>query len=402
MDFTPLHTAMRRQVDAGFLPGVATAVLHAGDVVDTHICGFADIEAKTPLREDHIFRMFSNTKLVTACAAALLWEEGRIDWDEPVEKYIPELAARRVLRKPSSAVTDTEPATGPITLRHLMSHSSGLAYGLTDDGSPIFKAYAAAKLISPAYTLAQKMALLAPLPLRFQPGTDWEYSLGSDVMARVIEVVSGQTFGDFLQQRIFEPLGMVDTGFVVPPAQQHRLVAYYSGVDLMDPFKPGLLRQDALPYPGAYLQPVPDQNGGGGLVSTLGDTVKLVRSLMAGTVAWEALGGTAPVKLLLKPATLAQMAHNQLPHGVFLNFAIQGRQHGKGFGLGSCVTLTPGKYDPQASAGEFHWGGMGGTHWWINPKHNIAGVLMAQRHLGFWNPYAFEFKALAYRALGLS
>ncbi len=408
MDFTPLHRAMQRQVDAGFLPGVATAVLHAGDVVDTHICGFADVEAKTPLREDHIYRMFSNTKLVTACAAALLWEDGRLDWDDPVERYIPELANRQVLRSRTGALTDTEPARHPITLRHLMSHSSGISYGLMDDGSPLYKAYVAAKVLSPAHTLAQKMALLSPLPLRFEPGTDWEYSLGSDIMARVVEVVSGQAFGDFLQQRIFTPLGMADTGFFVPGDQQHRLCAYYSGVDLLDPFKPGLVRQDTLPYRGAYLQPLPDQSGGGGLVSTLGDTLKLIRSLMAGTRASEAVGvkdgsthAPGGPALLLKPATLALMAHNQLPPGVCVQFPMLGRIEGKGFGLGSCVTLAPGKFDPQASAGEFHWGGMGGTHWWIHPTHHIAGVLMTQRHLGFWNPYAYEFKALAYRALGL-
>jgi CubicO group peptidase (beta-lactamase class C family) len=404
MNFSLLHAALRRQVDSGFLPGVASAVLHGRQLVDQHICGLADKEAGTPLGEQHIYRMFSNTKLVTACAALLLWEDGQLDFDDPVERHIPQLAQRQVLQPGATQLTDTEPAHGPILLRHLLSHSSGLSYGLLDPGTLMFNAYNAAKVLHPRFTLAQKMDLLGPLPLKFHPGTDWEYSVGSDVMARVVEVVSGQSFGDFLQARVFTPLGMTDTGFHVPEPQQARLTAYYSGVDMMNPMLPGLLRQDALPYPGAYRQPFPDQSGGGGLVSTLGDTVKLIRALMPlgdSSAAAAPPSGSASVPALLKPHTLALLARNQLPHGVCVQFPMMGRFEGKGHSLGGCVTLKPGPFDPRESGDEIQWGGMGGTHWWINPRHNIAGVLMTQRHMGFWNPYAFEFKMLAYKALGL-
>jgi CubicO group peptidase (beta-lactamase class C family) len=386
LNFEDLHAAMQRQVDQEFIPGIATAVLVGGEVVDTFCTGMADREAGIALRPDHIYRMYSSTKLVTACATLLLWEEGHFDLDDPVEEFIPQLGQRSVLRKGATGIDDTEPPAGSITIRHLLTHTSGLAYGLFDPGTPMFKAYSAARVLDPRTTLAQKMDLLAPLPLKFHPGTGWEYSIASDVTARLVEVVSGQPFGDFLSRRIFAPLGMVDTGFVVPPGQQHRLCAYYRGVDLRDATRPGLVRLDGVPYPGAYLQPVPNQSGGGGLVSTLDDTVRLIRSVLPGR------------ERLLKPATLALMAQNHLAAGLRIQIPGVALSPWSGFGLGSAVTQRPGPGEPEDATGEMQWSGMGGTHWWVNPRANIAGVLMTQRHLGAMNPYAYEFKRLAYQA----
>ena len=387
-NFDPLHAGMQRQVDLGFLPGVAIAVLAGGEVVDSFCTGWADKEAGIALRPDHIYRIFSNTKLVTSCAALLLWEEGRFDLDDPIERFIPQLGQRQVLRAGATRSDDVEPASGPITIRQLFTHSSGLSYGLFDPGSLITRLYTEGKILDPRTTLAQKMDALALLPLKFHPGTDWEYSVASDVLARLVEVISGQRFGDFLAGRIFTPLGMVDTGFVVPPAEQHRLCAYYGGVDFADPTKPGLVRYDDLPYPGAYRTPVPNQSGGGGLVSTLDDTVRLIKAVLPGS------------NRLLKPSTLKLMAQNHLAPGLCVQFPMM-RFEGMGFGLGSGVIVQPGPYDPIDSTGEFLWSGLGGTHWWVNPVANIAGVLMTQRHMGAMNPYAYEFKMLAYRAAGL-
>ena len=388
-NFDELHSAMRRQVDQQFLPGIATAVLAGGEAVDTFCTGWADKEAGIALRPDHIYRMFSNTKLVTACAVLMLWEEGRFDLDDPIERFIPQLGQRRVLRPGATHIHDTEPARGPITIRQLMTHTSGLSYGVFDPGSVLFQAYSDAKVLSPLTSLAEKMDQLAALPLRFHPGTAWEYSVASDVTARLVEVVSGHSFGEFLRGRIFEPLGMVDTGFYVPAAQQHRLCAYYSGVDLADPTKPGLVRRNELPYPGAYLARVPNESGGGGLVSTLDDTVRLIKAVMPNS------------GRLLKPSTLALMARNQLAPGLCVDFPGLIRFEGWGFGLGSGVIVQPAPFEPRDSVGEFQWSGLGGTHWWVNPRFDIAGVLMTQRHFGSSNAYAFEFKREAYRALGL-
>ncbi len=390
-DFSRMHAAMRAQVEQQFLPGVSTAVFNGREVVDVFCHGMADVEAGVALREDHVFRMFSSTKLVTSCAVLLLMEEGRLRLDDPIEAYLPELGNRQVLRPGATTITDTEPARSSITLRHLMSHSAGLSYGMFDPGTVMFEAYGRAGLLNPLSPLSDLVERLVPLPLSFHPGTRWEYSVATDVLGRVVEVVSGQSFGAFLHQRIFQPLGMVDTDFYLPKEKQDRLCALYGGVDLMDPTKPGLVRFDGKPYPGAYLRKLPRESGGGGLVSTLGDTIRFIQSLLPGAK------GEAT---LLRPSTLALMAQNQLPPGVCVEFPNMPKSEGRCFGLGSSVAVAAGPGEPAEVVGEVSWGGLAGTIWWINPRLNIAAVLMTQRYFGFGNPYAFAFKREAYKALG--
>ncbi len=387
-DFTAVHAAMRKYVDRGILAGVSHAVLCGRDLVDVSCAGWADRERDIALSVDHLFRVFSNTKLVTSCAALLLFEEGRFGLDEPIERYIPQLANRRVLRPGATALDDTEPARGPITIRHLMSHSSGLSYGFLDPGTMICKAYNERKVVNPATPLSDMMDVMADLPLVYHPGTSWEYSVALDVLARLVEILSGQRFDAFIKSQIFEPLGMADTAFVVPKAQRHRLTAYYRGADPVDTMKPGLTRIDDAPYPGAYLRVVPRLSGGSGLVSTLPDMVALLRSLLPG-------GAT-----LLKPETIGLMMTNQLPEGIHIRFPMIGDVPGIGHGLAGAVTLVPSSLDPQGAKGEFQWGGIAGTHWWISPKAKLAGLLMTQREMAFWHPFSFEFKQLVYRAVG--
>jgi len=378
-NFRPAHAAMQRFVDGNFLSGFSSAVLVGRELADVKCIGWADKEAQMPLRVDHIFRVFSNTKLITSCAALLLFEEGHFQLDDPVERFIPQLANRRVLRPGATSLDQTEPAVRSITIRHLMSHSSGLSYGLFDPGTLIFKAYNERKVINPATTLAEMVDLLADLPLIYHPGTAWEYSVAIDVLARLVEVISGQRFDAFIQSRILGPLGMVDTGFVV--SDRSRLVAYYTGAD---PMKPGLTRIDDAPYPGAYLRPFPRQNAGAGLVSTLPDMVALIRSLLP--------GGPA----LLKPDTIELMMTNQLPEGVWLRFAGFGELQGKGHGLAGALILEPSAFEHRDAKGELFWGGRGGTQWWISPETKIAGLIMAQREMTFAH---VEFKRLAYDAV---
>jgi CubicO group peptidase (beta-lactamase class C family) len=387
-DFGQAHAAMQRYVDANLLSGVSSAVLVGRDLVDVNCAGWADKEAQTPLRTDHIFRVFSNTKLITSCAALLLFEEGKFGLDDPIERFIPQLGNRKVLRAGATSLDQTEPTKGSITIRQLLSHSSGLSYGLLDPGTTIFKAYNERKVLNPATPLADMVDALAGLPLVFHPGAAREYSVATDVMSRLVEILSGERFDAFIQSRILGPLGMADTGFVVPPEKRDRFAAYYAGADMLDPMKPGLTRADDAPYPQAYLRAVPRLSGGGGLVSTLPDMLALLRSLLPG-------GPT-----LLKAETIALMMSNQLPQGVNIRFPRLGEIQGKAYGLGGALTLAPGPYDPKASTGEFQWGGIAGTHWWISPQANLAGVLMTQRQMGFWHPYSFEFKQLVYQAAG--
>lgn len=383
-----LHAAMQAQVDQKFLPCVSTAILRGKKVVDTFCYGYADKEAGIVLREDHIFRAFSNTKLVTSCAVLLLWEEGRIQFDDPVEKYIPKLGNRQVLRSNATSIDDTEPAKASITIRQLMTHTSGLSYGIFDPSTVLAKAYDQAELRHPAKPTKDFIEALAPLPLAFQPGTRWEYSIATDVLGHLVEVISGETFGSFITKRIFEPLGMVDTDFFVPESKVSRLTALYVGVDITNPTKPGLLRADAAPFPGAYLKRAAFESGGGGLVTTLGDTVRLIQSTMPG-------GPT-----LLKPETISMMATNQLPAGMWVEFPNMPPFVGRAFGLGSSIAISPGPFEPAEVTGEVSWGGLAGTAWWFNPRLNIAGVLMTQRYFGQGGLHTIAFKQEAYKALG--
>lgn len=385
--FDDLHATLRAEVDRQFLPGVATALFRRRTVVDRFCYGAADREAGIALREDHLFRMFSSTKLITACAVLLLVEQGKLGLDDRVDAHLPELANRRVLRPGARDLSDTEPARTPITARHLLTHTSGLSYGVFDPGSPMFDAYNRAAVLSPHRDLAGMMKALADLPLLFHPGTQWEYSVSMDVLGRLVEVVSGERFGRFLERHIFEPLGMVDTGFWVPPAKQDRLTVLYEGADPQDPDKPGLPRVDDKPYPGAYRQRMPLESGGGGLVSTLDDSIRLIRSLIPG-------GPT-----LLKPETLHMMFSNQLAPGLHVRFDDAPPTPGRLFGLGSAVRAFADRGEPAESAGEVGWGGLAGTIWWINPRLDIAAVLLTQRYFGHAHPYGLRFKRQAYRAL---
>jgi CubicO group peptidase (beta-lactamase class C family) len=392
LDFSGLHQAMHKTVQADLLTGVSSAVLRGRTLVDLHCTGLADRERNEALRPDHLFRIFSNTKLFTSCAVLLLWEEGRLGLDDPIERFIPQLGARQVLRAGATAIDQVEPARSSITVRHLLTHSSGLSYGLLDPGTVMFKAYTGAKVLNAATPLSAMMDVLAELPLSFHPGTAWEYSVATDVLSRLVEVVSGKAFDVFLAERIFAPLGMTDTGFVVPAADQARLVGYYAGASLTDPLKPGLTATPDAPYPGAYLRAMPRLSGGGGLVSSLPDMIALMRGLIPGEP------GDAPT--LLKPATIELMMRSHLPDGTFIRFPTVGEAKGKAFGLGGAVTLACSSIDPPDSEGEFQWGGIAGTHWWINPRKGLAGLVMAQRQMAFWHPFSFGMKRAVYAAAG--
>lgn len=385
-DFARVRTAMQRYVDDEILAGVSYAVLHGRDLVAVDCIGWADREQRIELRTDHIFRVFSNTKLVTSCAVLMLFEEGRFALDDPIEHYIPQLANRRVLRPGATTLNDIEPANGPITIRHLLTHTSGLGYGLLDPGTLLFNAYKDHNVGNPETSLAEMIDALADLPLLFHPGTAWEYSVATDVLARLIEIVADQRFDSFIQARIFDRLDMHDTGFVVPAAKRDRLTAYYRGVDRADPMKPGLIRIDDSPYPDAYLRPFARLSGGGGLVSTLPDMVALIRSLLP--------GGTT----LLAPATLRAMMTNQLRDGLYVQFPHTGPRHGTGFGLAGGVTVLPRRVDPPDSTDELQWGGIAGTVWWISPRINVAAAVMTQRLFANGHPFALEFRQLVYRA----
>lgn len=388
-DFSAVNLAMQKYVDRQILSGVSTAVLAGRELVHQHCTGWADRESQTAMRDDHLFRVFSNTKLITSVAVLLLMEDGKLKLDQPAEEFLPQLAHLQVLKPGATRIDDTEPARNKITIRHLLCHTAGLSYGLLDHGTVMYKAYNEKRVMNAFTTLAEMMDVLAELPLSFHPGEAWEYSIATDVLARLVEVVSGMSFDRFLQLRILNPLAMHDTSFVVPEHKLDRLASYYAGTDPQNILQRGLRKLDKSPYPGAFTTPVARLSGGGGLVSSMQDMLSLMRSFMPD-------GDT-----LLRPETIKLMMQNHLPAGTGIAFPGVGDVPGKGFGLGGAVTIKPSSIDPPASVGEFEWGGIAGTHWWISPRHNIAGVLMTQRLMSFWHPFSFDFKRLAYEALGL-
>jgi CubicO group peptidase (beta-lactamase class C family) len=213
-DFGEVNSAMQKYVDRQIIAGVSTAVLHGQELVHLHCNGWADREHQIALRDDHLFRIYSNTKLITSMAVMQLIEQGKLALDDPADYWLPQLRNRRVLRPGATSLDDTEPAQSAITVRQLLNHTSGLSYGLLDHGSLLYKAYNEVRILNAFTTLEDMMNLLQPLPLSFHPGQAWQYSIATDVLARLVEVVSGKRFDQYLQLNIFNPLGMDDTGFL--------------------------------------------------------------------------------------------------------------------------------------------------------------------------------------------
>ncbi len=386
---------MQWYVSQNLLSCINTLVMRGTDVLDFRTFGYMDLESKRPLADDAIYRMYSNTKIVTSVAAMQLFEQGRFTLDTPLSAIIPAFADLRVLKADAKEATDVIAANQPILMRHILSHSAGLSYGFIEPGSVIDRSYIAAKINAlggDEPTLEELCDKLAKLPLAYEPGTQWRYSFATDVVARVVEVLSGKSFDRYLDDHIFKPLGMGDTGFHVPTEKMSRFVSMYAPVDLFDPMKPGMNKAED-PATGPYSRPRRMLSGGGGLVSTVADYLAFVRMIVN--------GGTWNGARILKPETLQLMRTNQLAPGVQVAFpmwAMPGTVFGLGFALKEKVT----EQEPQRSLGEYHWGGMAGTHSWMAPNAGITGMCMTQRMPGFWHPFSHEFKTFAYNLAGNS
>ena len=390
LDFSPLHERMQWYIDSDILSCCNTLVMRGTDVVDFKTFGYMDLESRNPLTEDAIYRMYSNTKLVTSIAAMILYERGGFDLDDPVAKYLPEFADMQVLKPDATSVEQTEPARDDMRIRHILSHSAGLSYGFIEPGSVIDQAYAGSGidiLNDATMTLETLCEKLGELPLAYHPGESWRYSFGTDVTARLVEVVSGQAFDEFLSENIFQPLAMVDTDFWVPAEKQDRFTTMYAPVDFFEPMKGGLVKADD-PHEGAYSQPRALLSGGGGLVSTVSDYLTFIRMIVA--------GGSWNGARIVTSETLQLMRTNQLADGVGVSFPMWAMP-GTLFGLGFALKTELSDEEPAAMRDEYHWGGMAGTHSWMAPSANLTGMCMTQRMPGFWHPFSHEFKHMAYQ-----
>ena len=386
IDFSEANASLQQCVDEQLLAGVSTAVMLNGELINTFCTGMADMESGEALRADHIHRAYSNTKIMTSMLVLKLADDGYFFIDDAIKKWIPAFGKVRVLRQGATTIDDTQALESDITIRHLLSHQAGLSHGVFDMGSMIFNAYHAAGVRKSDTSLEGLMDQLAGLPLIYQPGQGWEYSMALDVLGRLVEILTGQAYADALKTQLFEPLGLVDTTYVLQPEQVPRLTALYMG-DAKQPKKQGLKRLDNMPWPDAFLKPVPRQAGSSGVVTTQADMLRLMQQL------------TPNCGTYLKPAILGAMLRDQLPPERCLKVANVGSFPSLGFGLGGAVTRCASEIQPNSPVGEFQWGGLGGTHWWVSPKTGLAGVLMTQRHWGFWNPFWFEYKQKVYDAV---
>jgi len=388
-----------RYIDAGRFPGTQLLVYRRGKVVHSVVQGFADLERRVPVRDDTIFRIYSMTKPITSVAFMMLFEEGRVALDEPVHKYIPEWKNLGVFVAGTSPSFLARPTSRPMQIVDLLRHTSGLTYGI-QQRSNVDAAYREKK-IAEAGTLQGMVEELAQIPLEFSPGEAWNYSVSADVLGYLIGKISGRPFEQFLKERIFDPLGMADTGFYVPSAKAARFAACYSA----DPpgklmFRPterkGTLTLLDDPTKSAYLSPPSFVSGGGGLVSTASDYLTFCRALINGGE----LGGTR----LLGPKTLQLMTSNHLPGGVDLpalsrSMFSEATNSGIGFGLGFAVTMDPAKTLLPGSAGEYFWGGAAGTAFWVDPAEELIAIFMTQLMPSSAYPIRRELRTLVYAAI---
>ncbi len=390
-----IDPAMQAQIDRGVYAGISTVVARRGEIVHQGRYGFRDKEAGLPMTEDTIFRLYSMTKPIICTALMTLFEEGRFHLIDPIAKYLPAFARVKV-READGSLSDPR---RPMTVRDVMAHTSGLAYSFIDD-SPVCRQYAGATLWDPSVSLAEAIEDLARLPLICHPGSRWVYSVGIDVAARLIEVISKRSLADFLVERLFEPLGMIDTAFAVPEARRESLAALYGRPDLMAAHLPFMdyyqlwlqgnnERRDAsATYP--VDRPATFQRGGHGLFSTARDYFRFAQML--------ANGGHLDGARVIGRKTLALMHANVLPPAL-LPIDIGGLPlPGYGFGLGSRVALDVAQTGAPGSVGQFGWSGAAKTFYWVDPVEQVVGLFMAQSMLSFDLP-ELELCALAYQAI---
>ncbi len=371
-------------VDAGKLAGAHFVLARDGQVVHAVRAGLRDIEAGLPVADDTVWRIYSMTKPITSVAAMMLYEEGAFELRDPVARFIPAFADARVFAGGSDLKPLTAPLAEPVRIWHLLTHTSGLTYGF-HHATPVDAIYRRAGhdgTTPPGLDLAGCCEQWAGMPLLFQPGTEWNYGVSTDVLGRVIEVISGQPLDVFLRERIFEPLGMRDTAFTAPA---DRVAALYG---------PGLVRNDAM---GERILAAPDcLSGGGGLASTAADYQRFATLLVN--------EGELDGVRLLGSRTLRYMATNQLPGNVDMQafgrpLFSESSYEGVGFGLGFSVLLDPVAYRVLSSAGEIAWGGAASTAFWVDRKEGITAMFFTQLLPSSTYPIRTQLRQLAYQAL---
>jgi CubicO group peptidase (beta-lactamase class C family) len=366
-----LSAALRDRVASGHVPGAVALIARHGKVAYHEAFGARDPASGAPMRTDSIFRIYSMTKPIVSVAVMMLWEEGLLLLNDPVTKYIPAFSDMTV-----GVAADARPARNAITIQDLLRHTSGITYEFMGTG-PVQKAYGAARIARLKQTNEEQANGLAALPLLHEPGTQWAYGRSTDVLGRVVEVISGQTLGSFLKDRILGPLGMVDTDFWVPEAHQNRIAEPFA----KDPESKADVALLNVTRPAMF------ESGGGGLVSTTTDYARFQTMLLG--------NGRFGATRLIGRKTLDLMTSDHLG-------AIPGDPDmlplGHGFGLGFAVRTSPGIAPFPGSAGDFYWNGAAGTTFWIDPLERLFAVLMIQAPMQRHH-YRLLFRDMVYAAI---
>ncbi len=385
-----------RYVDTGRLPGWLITVSRHGKLAHVSTYGQRDLEAGLPVEPDTLWRIYSMTKPITSVAAMMLYEEGGFQLTDPVSRYIPSFADARVFTAGSDIAYMTEPVTEPVRIWHLLTHTSGLTYGF-HRAHPVDAIYRANGFEwgSPRNTdLAGICDLFAGMPLLFQPGTEWNYSVSTDVLGRVVEVVAGQRLDEFFAARIFRPLGMAETAFWAGPQEAGRLAALYNRGAEGKAARIDAMGKAALREP-AYL------SGGGGLVSSAADYHRFTQMLLHRP---DSPAGELDGVRLLGPRTVAYMTRNHLPGDADLDtfgrpLYAESVFQGVGFGLGFAVQLDPAASKTLCSAGEFNWGGAASTTFWVDPAEELTVSFFTQLLPSSTYPIRPQLRQLVYQAL---
>ncbi|MBD3639879.1 MAG: beta-lactamase family protein [Marinobacter sp.] len=380
----------KKYIRPGKLPCAVTLVARHGQIAWVSAQGLMDVERNRPARRDTLFRIYSMTKPVTSIAMMQLYEQGRFLLDDPVHKYIPSWRNLRVYKGGTYPAFETEPAATTMTIRDLLTHMSGLTYGFMERTN-VDAAYRQLKLDgSSILTLDKLVARLAELPLEFSPGTAWNYSVSTDVVGYLVQLLADKPLDDYFREHIFSPLGMVDTGFQVRPDQLDRLAACY----LHQPGDSMKLQDD--PERSRFSKPPRFLSGGGGLVSTIDDYYSFAQALCQ--------GGEYRGQRIIGRKTLEFMRRNHLPGNQDLPALSVGAfsetpYEGSGFGLGFSVKTDVAKSLTNGSEGEFGWGGLASTNFFVDPKEDMVMIFMTQLMPSSSYPVRQELRAMVHGAL---
>ena len=382
---------MSRYIEPGKIAGTLTLIARRGEIAYFSPLGMMDIERNRAMAKDTIFRIYSMTKPITSVAMMMLYEQGYFQLTDPVHKFIPEWRNLRVYVTGNYPTFLTKPANRDMTIRDLFTHTSGLTYNIMERTN-LDAAYRKLLIgeIGSDITLREMIEKLAFLPLEFSPGEAWNYSVSTDVLGYLIQVISGLSFDEYLQKKMFKPLGMVDTGFYVPGKKLERFAANY----FRSPDKKLTLRDD--PEKSLFAKPPKFLSGGGGLVSTATDYLRFCQMLLN--------GGELDGVRLLGPKTIELMTRNHLPDGrdmadMSVSSFSQVAPEGSGFGLGFSIILDPVRAGVIGSAGEYSWGGAASTAFWIDPIEDLIVIFLTQfMPEGTFN-FRGQLKTMIYPAL---